>query len=108
MGVEVMKAIIVEDEFPARKELRYFVENNTDIDIVGEFDNGLDVLSFIQENNVDAIFLYINIPKLDGMLLAKTINKFEQKPKIVFITAYENYAIEAFNLDIFDYILKPY
>ena len=43
-----MKAIIVEDEFPARKELRYFVENNTDIDIVGEFDNGLDVLNFIQ------------------------------------------------------------
>ncbi|MGM9535166.1 MAG: LytR/AlgR family response regulator transcription factor [Intestinibacter sp.] len=103
-----MKAIIVEDEFPARKELRYFVENNTDIDIVGEFDNGLDVLSFIQENHVDAIFLDINIPKLDGMLLAKTINKFEKKPKIVFITAYENYAVEAFNLDIFDYILKPY
>ena len=108
MVVDVMKAIIVEDEFPARKELRYFVENNTDIDIVGEFDNGLDVLSFIQENNVDAIFLDINIPKLDGMLLAKTINKFEKKPKIVFITAYENYAVEAFNLDIFDYILKPY
>ena len=42
------------------------------------------------------------------MLLAKTINKFKNKPKIIFITAYENYAVEAFNLDIFDYILKPY
>ncbi|MFR1932072.1 MAG: response regulator, partial [Clostridioides difficile] len=103
-----MNVIIVEDEFPARKELRYFIENNTSMNIVGEFDNGLDVLSFIQENNIDAIFLDINIPKLDGMLLAKTINKFKNKPKIIFITAYENYAVEAFNLDIFDYILKPY
>ncbi len=103
-----MKVIIVEDEFPARKELRYFIENNTKMDIVGEFDNGLDVLNFIQENNVDAIFLDINIPKLDGMLLARTVNKFEQKPKIVFITAYENYAVESFKLEIFDYILKPY
>ena len=103
-----MNVIIVEDEFPARKELRYFIENNTSMNIVGEFNNGLDVLSFIQENNIDAIFLDINIPKLDGMLLAKTINKFKNKPKIIFITAYENYAVEAFNLDILDYILKPY
>ena len=108
MGVVFMNVIIVEDEFPARKELRYFIENNTSMNIVGEFNNGLDVLSFIQENNIDAIFLDINIPKLDGMLLAKTINKFKNKPKIIFITAYENYAVEAFNLDIFDYILKPY
>lgn len=103
-----MKVIIVDDEFPARKELRYFIEKYTEMEIVDEFDNGLDVLNFIQENTLDAIFLDINIPKLDGMLLAKTINKFERKPKIVFITAYDNYAVEAFNLDIFDYILKPY
>lgn len=103
-----MKVIIVDDEYPARKELRYFIEKYTDMDIVGEFDNGLDVLNFIQENKLDVIFLDINIPKLDGMLLAKTIDKFEIRPRIVFITAYDNYAVEAFNLEIFDYILKPY
>lgn len=103
-----MKVIIVDDEYPARKELRYFIENYTDMDIIGEFDNGLDVLNFIQENTLDAIFLDINIPKLDGMLLAKTIDKFEKRPKIIFITAYDDYAVEAFNLEIFDYILKPY
>ncbi len=54
------------------------------------------------------IHLDINIPKLDGMLLAKTIDKFEKRPKIIFITAYDNYAVEAFDLEIFDYILKPY
>lgn len=103
-----MKVIIVDDEYPARKELRYFIENYTDMNIIGEFDNGLDVLNFIQENTLDAIFLDINIPKLDGMLLAKTIDKFEKRPKIIFITAYDNYAVEAFNLETFDYILKPY
>lgn len=103
-----MKVIIVDDEYPARTELRYFIEKYTDIKIMDEFDNGLDVLNYIQENTLDAIFLDINIPKLDGMILAKTIDKFEKKPKIIFITAYDNYAIDAFKLEIFDYILKPY
>ena len=103
-----MKSIIVEDEFPAREELKYFINNFSNIDILAEFDNGLDVLKFIQNNFVDVIFLDINIPQLDGMLLAKTISQFKYKPKIVFITAYKEYAVDAFELDAFDYVLKPY
>lgn len=103
-----MKCIIVEDEFPAREELKYFIKNYSDIEIVNEFENGIDVLRFIQENNVDVIFLDINIPMLDGILLAKTINQFKYKPKIVFISAYKEYAVEAFELEVFDYLLKPY
>lgn len=103
-----MKSIIVEDEFPAREELKYFINNFSNIDILAEFDNGLDVLKFIQNNFVDVIFLDINIPQLDGMLLAKTINQFKYKPKIVFITAYKEHAVDAFELDAFDYVLKPY
>lgn len=103
-----MKAIIVEDEFPARKELRYFIENKSKIEVVNEFTNGIEVLDFIQGNKIDVIFLDINIPHLDGMLLAKTLNQFKARPKIVFITAYENYAVDAFSLGVFDYILKPY
>jgi two-component system, LytTR family, response regulator len=103
-----MNCIIVEDEFPAREELKYFITNHSDIKIISEFDNGIDVLKFIQENIVDIIFLDINIPMLDGMLLAKTINKFKFKPKIVFITAYKEHAVEAFELEAFDYVLKPY
>ena len=64
-------------------------------------------MKFIQENIVDVIFLDINIPMLDGMLLAKTINNLK-KPKIVFITAYKEHAVDAFELEAFDYILKPY
>lgn len=103
-----MKAIIVEDEFPAREELKYFINNFSDIEIISEFDNGVDVLKFMQRNKVDVIFLDINIPMFDGMLLAKTINQFKNKPKIVFITAYKEHAVDAFELDAFDYILKPY
>ena len=103
-----MKAIIVEDEFPAREELKYFIKNFSRIEILNEFDNGVEVLKFIQENTVDVIFLDINIPLLDGMLLARTINNFKVKPKIVFITAYKEHAVDAFELEAFDYILKPY
>lgn len=103
-----MKAIIVEDEFPAREELKYFIKNFSKIEILNEFDNGVEVLKFIQENVVDVIFLDINIPLLDGMLLARTINNFKVKPKIVFITAYKEHAVDAFELEAFDYILKPY
>lgn len=103
-----MKAIIAEDEFLAREELKHFIKNYSNIDIIGEFEDGLDVLKFIQHNEVDAIFLDINIPSIDGVMLAKNISKFSKKPYIVFMTAYKEYAVDAFELEAFDYILKPY
>ncbi len=103
-----MKAIIVEDEFLAREELKYFIKNYSNIEIVDEFEDGIEVLKFIQKNEIDVIFLDINIPLLDGILLAKNISKFSKKPYIVFITAYREHAIEAFEIEAFDYILKPY
>ncbi|KZL92784.1 LytR/AlgR family response regulator transcription factor [Clostridium magnum] len=103
-----MRAIIVEDEFLAREELKYFIKNYSSIEIVDEFEDGIDVLKFIQKNEVDVIFLDINIPSLDGVLLAKNISKFSKKPYIVFITAYKEHAVEAFEIEAFDYILKPY
>lgn len=103
-----MRAIIVEDEVLAREELKYFIKNYSSIDIVDEFEDGIEVLKFMQENVVDVIFLDINIPLLDGVLLAKSISKFAKKPHIVFITAYKEHAVEAFEIEAFDYILKPY
>jgi two-component system LytT family response regulator len=103
-----MKAIIVEDEFLAREELKYFIKNYSKIDIVAEFEDGIEVLKFLQNSEVDIIFMDINIQSLDGVLLAKSISKFSQKPYIVFITAYREHAAEAFEIEAFDYILKPY
>lgn len=103
-----MKAIIVEDEIPAKEELEYLIQTHSNIEIVASFEDGLDVLKFLQEEEVDAIFLDINIPSLDGMLLASNISKFAKKPYIIFTTAYKEHAAQAFELEAFDYILKPY
>lgn len=103
-----MKCIIVEDEFLAREELKYFIKNFSNIEIAGEFEDGIDVLKFIQKNKVDVIFLDINIRSLDGVVIAKNISQFSEKPYIVFITAYREHAVEAFEIEAFDYILKPY
>ncbi|MFB5196017.1 LytR/AlgR family response regulator transcription factor [Neobacillus sp. KR4-4] len=103
-----MRAIIVEDEIPAREELEYLVEAYSEIEVTHSFDDGLDVLKFLQENETDVIFLDINIPSLNGMLLASTISKFSKRPYIVFTTAYKEHAAQAFELEAFDYILKPY
>ncbi|ULT54836.1 LytTR family DNA-binding domain-containing protein [Neobacillus drentensis] len=103
-----MKAIIVEDEIPAREELEYLIEAYSEIQVTDFFDDGLDVLKFLQEQETDVIFLDINIPSLDGMLLASTISKFTKRPYIVFTTAYKEHAAQAFELEAFDYVLKPY
>ncbi|ROR04743.1 LytTR family DNA-binding domain-containing protein [Erwinia sp. JUb26] len=103
-----MKAIIVEDEFLAQQELSWLIRQHSQIVIEATFDDGLDVLKYLQSHQVDVIFLDINIPSLDGMLLAQNISKFASKPLIVFITAYKEHAVDAFELEAFDYILKPY
>lgn len=103
-----MKAIIVEDELPAREELEYLIQTHSNIEVTDSFEDGLDVFRFLQDQETDAIFLDINIPSLDGMLLAQNISKFAKKPYIIFTTAYKEHAAQAFELEAFDYILKPY
>jgi two-component system LytT family response regulator len=103
-----VKAIIVEDEFLAQQELSWMIQQHSQISVEACFDDGLEVLKYLQNHRVDVIFLDINIPSLDGMLLAQNINQFAHKPLIVFITAWKEHAVEAFELDAFDYILKPY
>ncbi|WP_413737727.1 LytR/AlgR family response regulator transcription factor [Sodalis sp. RH21] len=103
-----MKAIIVEDEFLAQEELRFLIQKHSGLTIEATFEDGLDVLRYLQNHEVDVIFLDINIPSLDGVLLAQNLSKFSHKPEIVFITAYKEHAVEAFELEAFDYILKPY
>ncbi|WP_435952646.1 LytR/AlgR family response regulator transcription factor [Dryocola sp. BD626] len=103
-----MKVIIVEDEVLAQQELNWLIKEHSQMEIVATFDDGMDVLKYLQHHEVDAIFLDINIPSLDGVLLAQNISKFAHKPFIVFITAWKEHAVEAFELEAFDYILKPY
>lgn len=104
----MISCIIVEDEIPAREELKFFLETDDKIELINEFENPIEVLSFLEENPVDVIFMDINIPTINGLNLSKIITKMYPKIKIVFITAYKDYAVEAFEIKAFDYILKPF
>ncbi|MGL6108398.1 LytR/AlgR family response regulator transcription factor [Romboutsia sp.] len=104
-----MKTIIVEDEKLILEDIKNIIENySKKIEVVATFNNGVDVLSFLESNDIDVMFVDINIPLLNGMSLAKVVSKFEKKPYIVFITAHKEYAVEAFEIHAFDYVLKPY
>ncbi|MEG1255365.1 LytTR family DNA-binding domain-containing protein [Clostridium sp.] len=103
-----MNCIIVDDESPSREELKYFIDNFSNIKIVDEFDDSIKALEYIEHNKPDIIFLDINMPKLDGIALGKIINHFPKHPLIIFITAHKDYAVDAFEIQAYDYILKPY
>ncbi|WP_297595895.1 LytTR family DNA-binding domain-containing protein [uncultured Cetobacterium sp.] len=104
----MIKCLIVEDEFPAREELKYFINNNKKFQIEKEFENPIDALKYIDSHKIDVIFLDINMPELDGMSLGKIIHRLDKEIKLVFITAYRDFAADAFEIKAFDYILKPY
>lgn len=103
----MLTAIIVEDEYLAREELAYLIKTYSQIHVVASFADGLEAFKYLQQHTVDIIFLDINIPSIDGMLLARNIHQSTQQPYIVFTTAYKEYAVDAFDLEAFDYLLKP-
>ena len=104
----MISCIIVEDELPAREELKYFLNEEKEIKLIAEFDNPLDTLNFLENNTTDIIFLDISMPDMNGISLGKIVTKMYPNMKIVFITAYKDYAVDAFEIKAFDYLLKPY
>lgn len=105
-----MKCVIVDDEFPAREELKYFVEKFPGAELLQEFGDSLDAFDYLQEHaaEIDTLFLDIDMPELNGLNLGKVIRKLNPGMKIVFVTAYREYAVDAFEIQAFDYLLKPY
>ena len=104
----MINCILVEDELPAREELKYFLNEEKEIKLIAEFDNPLDTLTFLKNSTTDVIFLDINMPDMNGISLGKIISKMCPDMKIIFITAYKDYAVDAFEIKAFDYLLKPY
>ena len=107
-AIKLMNCIIVDDEVPSIQELSYFINNFSSIKILEKFDDSIKALEYIQRNTIDLIFLDINMPKLDGLALSRVVNTLKTRPLLVFISAYRDYALEAFEVAGFDYILKPY
>lgn len=103
-----LSCIIVEDEKPSVEELEYIISRYDFIEIKGIANDGEEGLNLFSKTNPDIVFLDINIPIINGMDLAKKIKSSDEDTDIVFITAYEQHAVEAFEIDAADYILKPF
>jgi two-component system, LytTR family, response regulator len=101
----MIRAIIIEDEQPARDLLKHYLQEVKTIELVGEFSDGFNGLKGIQELKPDLVFLDIQMPKLTGFEMLELLDNF---PQIIFATAYDQYAIKAFEMNAVDYLLKPY
>ncbi len=105
-----LRILIVDDEAPARHRLRDVLTDcaaELSVDVVGEAENGLDALDQVQRQTVDAVLLDIRMPGMDGLECAAHLNRLATPPAIIFSTAFDAYACQAFELNAVDYLLKP-
>ncbi|HEX3043462.1 MAG TPA: LytTR family DNA-binding domain-containing protein [Bacillota bacterium] len=102
-----MKLILVDDEELALEELGYFLKQTPEIEIIGSYTDPAAALEKIITQEPEAVFLDIEMPELNGFLLAELILKMKEKTRIVFATAFDAYAIKAFEIGAIDYVLKP-
>jgi two-component system response regulator LytT len=104
-----LSAIIVDDEQLARDELAYLLKNLGDVNVVAQGKNGLEGVSLIKEHNPDIVFLDVQMPGLDGFgVIKKLLDRRLPLPKFIFATAFDQYAVKAFEVNAVDYILKPF
>ena len=97
--------IAVDDEFPATQVIESFVAKIPDLELLNTFTKASEALKFLSEVEVDILFLDIQMPEINGIEFSQSLRN---QPKIIFTTAYDKYAVEGFNLDAIDYLLKPF
>jgi len=100
-----IRVLIIDDEPLARELVRKYLSDNPAVEILGECENGFDALKAIQELKPDLLFLDIQMPKIDGFELLEVL---DPRPEIIFTTAFDQYAIRAFEMNAVDYLLKPF
>jgi two-component system, LytTR family, response regulator AlgR len=106
-GPAALKVLIVDDESPARERLRSMLAEIADIEVIGEAGNGHEALKATAELNPDVVLLDVRMPGMDGLEAARHLNVLEEPPAVIFTTAYEQYAVEAFEAHAMGYLLKP-
>jgi DNA-binding LytR/AlgR family response regulator len=102
-----MVVLAVDDEAPARAELAWLLSRDDRIGTVLTASDGAEVLRLLESTTVEALFLDIRMPGLDGLDLARVLRRFAAAPSIVFVSAYDEHAVEAFDLRAVDYVMKP-
>jgi two-component system LytT family response regulator/two-component system response regulator LytT len=104
-----ISTVIVDDERPARDELAYLLKGFPEIEVIAQGKNGLEAVALIKEHNPDLVFLDVQMPGLDGFgVIKKLVERKLRIPQIVFATAFDNYAVHAFEVNAVDYVLKPF
>ena len=100
----IIKCLVVDDEPPAREIISRYISNVPMLQLAGECSNAIQAMSFMQDHTVDLLFLDIRMPQLNGNDLLKIL---KQPPRVILTTAYAEYALEGYDLDVSDYLLKP-
>jgi two-component system, LytTR family, response regulator LytT len=103
-----LTALIVDDEQPARDELAFLLRGFPEIEVIGQGKNGVEAVNLIRDLNPQLVFLDVQMPGLDGLgVIQKLLEKKVRLPLFIFVTAYDNYAVQAFEVSAVDYLLKP-
>lgn len=102
-----IRTIIADDEKPARDELKFILRSVEGVKLVGEADNGVEAYNLIENQHPDLALLDVQMPGLDGFQLVREIRTLESSPFVIFVTAFDQYAIQAFEVSALDYLLKP-
>ena len=102
-----MRVLIVDDEPLGRKMVRRMLESYSEVELIGECENGEEAIQEIESKKPDLVFLDVQMPVLDGFAVLSKINQ-DKLPFIIFVTAYDEYALRAFEVNALDYLLKPY
>ena len=104
-----MNTIIVDDERPARDELGFLLKGFPEVNVIAQGKNGLEACALIKEHEPDLVFLDVQMPGLDGFgVIKRLVERKVKLPQIVFATAYDHYALRAFEVSAVDYVLKPF
>ena len=104
-----LRVVLIDDEPLARQELAYLLESAPGIEIVAQGSNGIEAVDLIRTHRPDVVFLDVQMPGLDGFaVLKKLLDKKTRMPQVVFATAYDQYAVRAFEVNAVDYLLKPF
>lgn len=103
----MIRTVFADDEKLAREEIGFLLQSVTDVDVVGEASNGVDAFHLIEKERPDLVLLDIEMPGLDGFQLVREIQTLETPPRVVFVTAYDRYALQAFEVSALDYLMKP-
>ena len=103
----MLKAIIVDDEAHARSELRFLLEEADRVEVIAEAASAREAIERLKESPCDVMFLDVNMPEATGLQLAEALQRLKFPPAVVFVTAYSEYALDAFKVNAIDYLVKP-